>query len=188
MMTIFYAIVIIIGFILGSICVVAILCLLGWLLRVGKQAGGLYREVPSVFEYNPIPTPQVPKDEWNKWGGEIAANGALSDETREAIKKQYGIPDDILNSYVKCVRLKQKEAVASAAKTVGGAQNLKDIFAWATENLTDKERESVNESLKRPGWQNVLLDLKDRVYYDPSGSFTHSMRSYERCISRADEL
>lgn len=116
-----------------------------------------------VIPDKPVPTPQATEDEWNKWGGEIATNGALNDETREAIKKRYGIPDAILNSYVDGVRLKQKEVAASAAETVGGAQSLNDILAWSTENLTDEERGSVNESLKRPGWQNVLLGLKSRM-------------------------
>ena len=40
---------------------------------------------------------------------------------------------------------------------------LKKIIAWAQDNLNDVERASVNESLAKPGWQNVLLGLKTRM-------------------------
>jgi len=111
-----------------------------------------------------IPTKptQLSDDEWNKWGMEISSTGNLSQETKTAIKARFGIPDQILDTYVDGIRARQRQLATEASGIVGGPEELNSIIRWATDNLQDDEREAVNASLKQPGWQNVLLGLKTR--------------------------
>ena len=110
----------------------------------------------------PEKAPQPSEDEWNTWGAEISSTGTVSPETREVIKKKFGIPDQILDTYVDGIRTKQRQLATEAAGLVGGPDELKGVIQWATDNLPDAERDAVNSALKQPGWQNVLLGLKAR--------------------------
>jgi hypothetical protein len=105
---------------------------------------------------------QPNEDEWNKWGVEISNTGNVSQETRSAIKSKFGIPDQILDTYVDGIRAKQRQLATEAAGVVGGPDELKSVIQWATDNLPDAERDAVNSALKQPGWQNVLLGIKAR--------------------------
>lgn len=102
------------------------------------------------------------QDEWNKWGNEISTTGNVSEDTRNAIKSKFGIPDQILDGYIEGVKSRQKELAVKASEVVGGPDELKSIIEWATDNLGEDERTAVNVSLSQPGWQNVLLGLKAR--------------------------
>ena len=105
---------------------------------------------------------QPNEDEWNKWGVEISNTGDVSQETRATIKSRFGIPDQILDTYVDGIRAKQRQLATEASGVVGGPEELKGIIQWASDNLPDAEREAVNNALKQPGWQNVLLGIKAR--------------------------
>ena len=105
---------------------------------------------------------QPDEDEWNKWGVEISNTGNISQETRATIKSKFGIPDQILDTYVDGIRAKQRQLATEASSVVGGPEELKDIIQWASDNLPNEEREAVNNALKQPGWQNILLGIKAR--------------------------
>lgn len=105
---------------------------------------------------------QPNEDEWNKWGVEISNTGNVSQETRATIKSKFGIPDQILDTYVDGIRAKQRQLATEASSVVGGPEELKGIIQWASDNLPNEEREAVNNALKQPGWQNILLGIKAR--------------------------
>lgn len=102
------------------------------------------------------------EDEWNQWGQEISATGAISDATKEAIRSRFGIPDQVVDAYVDGIRARQRQLAEEASKVVGGTEELQATIQWAAENLDEAERQAVNAALKQPGWQNVILGLKAR--------------------------
>lgn len=113
-----------------------------------------------------VPQKQVDQptgSEWNEWGQEILQSGDLSADTRSKIKQKFQVPDDVIDGYMMGIRARQKETVDQAAKVVGSQENLSKVLDWAKNNLDDAERDSVNQSLQRAGWQNVLLGLKARM-------------------------
>lgn len=140
-----------------------------------QQAGKQQQPPPETAPQTPPKTDSAPadlkipdkpaqpnEDEWNKWGVEISNTGDVSQETRAAIKSKFGIPDQILDTYVDGIRAKQRQLATEASSVVGGPEELKGIIQWASDNLPDAEREAVNNALKQPGWQNVLLGIKAR--------------------------
>jgi len=121
------------------------------------------KEVSTPNDLNiPEKPTQLSEDEWNKWGMEVSSTGNLSQDTKTAIKARFGIPDQILDTYVDGIRARQRQLATEAAGVVGGPEELNKIIQWATDNLQEDERAAVNASLKQPGWQNVLLGLKTR--------------------------
>lgn len=101
-------------------------------------------------------------EEWHRWGHEIHTTGSISPDTKEQIKTKFGIPDQVVDAYIDGIKARQRQLAEEAAKVVGGTDELNSIIKWASENLDDAEREAVNNSLKSPGWQNVILGLKAR--------------------------
>jgi hypothetical protein len=110
----------------------------------------------------PVP-PTSPQFDWDKVGHELVSTGDLSVETRANIQKTMNVPDSMINGYISGVKAQQQQHAAAAAQVVGGTEQLTGIIKWAQENLPDVEREAVNDGLRSPGWQNVLLGLKARA-------------------------
>lgn len=142
-----------------------------------QQAGKAKQQTePEIVSDNPpaapapnnlaIPNkPDSPKpsdDEWKRWGHEIHTTGSISPGTKEMIKSKFGIPDQVVDAYIDGIRARQRQLAEEAASVVGGTEELNSIIKWASENLNDDEREAVNNSLRSPGWQNVILGLKAR--------------------------
>lgn len=100
--------------------------------------------------------------DWDSVGREISTNGSISDETVKAITEKYGIPDAVVRQYEKGFAAQQRLAVAEAAKTVGGEENLQSLLSWASKNLTDAERERVNIALQTDP-TTTLMGLQARM-------------------------
>lgn len=136
------------------------------LASVKKPANEPVNQEKPVQSPDSLKIPDKPvepsNEEWMKWGGEIISSGDISSDSRAAIKKRFGIPDQIIDTYVDGIRSKQKEMVNQAASVVGSTDELNKIIQWAADNLTDEERVSINSALSKPGWQNVLLGLQVR--------------------------
>ena len=55
-------------------------------------------EIPeNVTEY----TEDEAAEMWDEWGQELRSSGDLSDDTRSTIREKLGIPEEVINAYVK---------------------------------------------------------------------------------------
>lgn len=119
-------------------------------------------KVPDTLSVPNKPVAQPNPEEWNKWGEELSTTGGLSPETKSKIQKQYNVPADVVDAYVDGIKARQRALAEEASKLVGGVEELNETIKWASENLSNEEREAVNASLRQPGWQNVVMGLKAR--------------------------
>jgi hypothetical protein len=125
-------------------------------------------EIPEapVEETPEVTTPSgkvIQPENWAEWGLEIDNNnGTLSDDTREAIKAEFGVEDAIINEIVAGRKAMMKQAVNEAANVVGSEQELNNLMSWASKNLPADERAKINEGLRTPAWETVMLGLKTK--------------------------
>lgn len=99
------------------------------------------------------------KDEWNKYSTEVAVNGTLSQESREAIKAKTKLPDYVIEDFLAGQKARLQQAYGSAAEVVGGKDQLARVFDWASKNLSVEDQKSVNAALSTPSWEVALLGL-----------------------------
>ena len=99
------------------------------------------------------------KDEWNKYSTEVAVNGTLSPESREAIKAKTKLPDYVIEDFLAGQKARLQQAYGSAAEVVGGKDQLARVFDWASKNLSVEDQKSVNAALSTPSWEVALLGL-----------------------------
>lgn len=130
---------------------------------------------PAQTEETPLPTnelaipqaPQTPQqptqEEWDAWGDELRKTGNIGEQSREKIRKKFGIPDGVIDQYVDGMRQKSLNAVNEAAKMVGGNDKLKAIIDWSAQNLSDAERAIINDQLSSINWKTTLLGLQARM-------------------------
>ena len=119
---------------------------------------------PEVVEETTAPSGKVIQPEnWAEWGLEIDNNnGTLSDATRESIKSEFGVQDAIINEIIAGRKAMMKQAVNEAASVVGSEQELDTLMDWASKNLPADERAKINEGLRTPAWETVMLGLKTK--------------------------
>lgn len=114
-----------------------------------------------------VPEPTEPDTtEWAAVGAELMSNGDLTPESRQNLRKKFGLPDEVIDQYVTGFRAKQSETARVAAQAVGGEATLREIIDWSSKNLPEAERSMINAALNTPGWQTVLLGLKARMEAD----------------------
>tara|TARA_R100000655_G_scaffold37908_1_gene72652 strand:+ start:244 stop:1179 length:936 start_codon:yes stop_codon:yes gene_type:complete len=105
----------------------------------------------------------IQPENWAEWGLEIDNNnGNLTDATRESIKAEFGVQDAIINEIVAGRKAMMKQAVNEAANVVGSEQELNTLMSWASKNLPADERAKINEGLRTPAWETVMLGLKTK--------------------------
>jgi hypothetical protein len=125
-------------------------------------------EIPEtpVEETPEVTTPTgkiIQPEDWAKWGLEIDNNdGSLSNETRESIKSEFGVEDAIINEIIAGRKAMMKQAVNKAADVVGSEKDLNTLMDWASKNLPADERAKINEGLRTPAWETVMLGLKTK--------------------------
>lgn len=137
---------------------------------VQEQAVEPQKEVPSKGELRiekkeepPIPSLN---DQWQTWQSELAMTGDFSTETRESIKRAMNVDDTVVETFIAGQKALRKEAYDSASTVVGGQTELDSILNWASESLSDQERDSLNNMLSGPSYQTALLGLKARYDQD----------------------
>lgn len=121
-------------------------------------------EAPSEPEETVAPNGKVIQPEnWAEWGLEIDNNnGNISDDTRESIKAEFGVQDAIIDEIVAGRKAMMKQAVNEAANVVGSEKELNTLMDWASKNLPVDEREKINQGLRTPAWETVMLGLKTK--------------------------
>lgn len=105
----------------------------------------------------------IQPENWAEWGLEIDNNnGSLSEETRSSIKSEFGVQDAIIDEIIAGRKAMMKQAVNQAANVVGSEQELNTLMDWASKNLPADERAKINEGLRTPAWETVMLGLKTK--------------------------
>lgn len=105
---------------------------------------------------------KVSSEDWAKWGREIDSTGNVSPTTRNEIKERMGADDVIIEQMIRGRKALAKQSWDEAASVVGGGDNLKRLFKWAQENLTQEEVDATNRALQSNAYKNVLLGLRAR--------------------------
>lgn len=149
----------------------------GELTRLQQAAKGKSPEpskapetAPAASE--PVAALQIPEQtepdttEWAAVGAELMSRGDLTPESRQNLRRKFGLPDEVIDQYVTGFRAKQSETARVAAQAVGGEPVLREIIDWSSKNLPEAERSMINAALNTPGWQTVLLGLKARMDAD----------------------
>ncbi len=121
-------------------------------------------EAPMPDALNIPEAPEAPTADaiWATAGQELVQGGDVSAETRAELLTR-GIPAEVVDSFVAGQQAKSAQAARQAADVVGGPETLQSIIDWATNNLNDGERDTVNAALQGPGWQTTVLGLKARM-------------------------
>lgn len=149
----------------------------GELTRLQQAAKGKSPEpakapetAPAASE--PVAALQIPEKtepdttEWAAVGAELMSRGDLTPESRQNLRRKFGLPDEVIDQYVTGFRAKQSETARVAAQAVGGEPVLREIIDWSSKNLPEAERSMINAALNTPGWQTVLMGLKARMEAD----------------------
>lgn len=109
----------------------------------------------------PAPEPQSLNNElWQKWGGELASTGEMSEDTMAEIKAVTQFPDEVIKDYIDGQKAKMRESFGTASEVVGGRDKLKEIFTWAENNLSPEEQSQINQGLASPTYEITLRGLE----------------------------
>ena len=137
--------------------------------KPAKEVDSLKVEAPEEeYEYEYEDTPEAVKQEvsvgeWNDWGAMIdASDGEVPEALRNTIKMRLNVDDKIIDDYMAQRSAVQQQNVSAAADLVGGQEELNNIMSWASQNLGEEERMSVNSQLTGPGYKTAVLGLQAR--------------------------
>lgn len=123
--------------------------------------------IPEDLKIVASTTPQsvsnrISAEDWVRWGKEIDSADSVSDVTRKEIREKMGADEVIIEQLIKGRKALAKQSWDDAASVVGGDDNLKRMFKWAKDNLTEEEVNATNRALRTNASKNILLGLKAR--------------------------
>jgi len=85
---------------------------------------------------------------FEEFGRKYAENGGFTDEDYSALAEK-GYPKEVVQVYEQGLKSMQQSRTNAATEAVGGADNLKQVQAWAGENLSDGELSAFNKQLSQ---------------------------------------
>lgn len=96
---------------------------------------------------------------WDNVTAELVKTGGLSDETKKMLTSTHKIPAAVIEATIEGHKAKVAKDVAEAEGVVGGKDKLNAVLAWSKENLSESDRNVVQEQLRGPGWKLALMGL-----------------------------
>lgn len=93
---------------------------------------------------------------------EFNATGEISKETREKLEEA-GISDEIIDNYIDGQKAKVDAKINEIAEVVGGREEMDSIVKWASNNLSEEEKSSINAVRDENIMKIILKDLKERM-------------------------
>jgi hypothetical protein len=93
---------------------------------------------------------------------EFNATGEISKETREKLAEA-GISDEIIDNYIDGQKAKVEAKINEIAEVVGGREEMDSIVKWASNNLSEEEKSSINAIRDENIMKIILKDLKERM-------------------------
>jgi hypothetical protein len=111
---------------------------------------------------------EVTQEMTDAWSQEYVQNqGQFTSETLEAIKQSFpGVSDDMIYTFYQGMKSIEQQNVNKAVEVAGSPDKLKEVIAWAADNLSAEERVATNEALQGPGSEYVLRGLMARYEAD----------------------
>ena len=85
---------------------------------------------------------------FEEFGRKYAENGGFTDEDYAALAEK-GYPKEVVQVYEQGLKSMQQSRTNAATEAVGGSENLKQVQAWAGENLSDGELDAFNKQLSQ---------------------------------------
>ncbi len=97
--------------------------------------------------------------DWNGLSESMAQNNnELSVENRKSLN-DFGIPDEIIDSYLSLQGVGLEFAQQRTMEYAGGEEKLNAMFDWATKNLPEEEVKNYNDILDSPNWRMAIDSL-----------------------------
>lgn len=91
------------------------------------------------------------EEEADAWSTEYHETGTFSQETMDSVLKSFpGVTEDMIDIYFTGLQAKEDRTVSSAVSAAGSQENLKELFSWASQNLSAAERAAANQALEGP--------------------------------------
>ncbi len=111
---------------------------------------------------------EVTTEMTDAWSQEYMQNqGQFTSETLQSIKESFpGVSDDMIYTFYQGMKSVEQQNVSKAVSVAGTPDKLKQVIAWAAENLSAEERVATNEALAGPGSEYVLRGLMSRYEAD----------------------
>nr|WMM95538.1 scaffolding protein [Methylophilales phage MEP433]WOZ55707.1 scaffolding protein [Methylophilales phage MEP434] len=87
---------------------------------------------------------------------EYKENGELNETSYEALEKA-GIPKEYVDAFINGQTALQQQQSAEVKGLVGGEEGYNELTAWASENLTEGEKEAYNSSVNSNNMDAIKL-------------------------------
>lgn len=93
---------------------------------------------------------------------EYNQSGEISKETRDKLAEA-GISDEIIDNYIEGQKAQVETKINEIAQVVGGRKEMDEIITWASKNLPEAEKASINSVRDENIMKIILKDLKERM-------------------------
>lgn len=93
---------------------------------------------------------------------EFNQSGEISKETREKLAEA-GISDEVIDNYISGQQAKVEAKKNEIAEVVGGREEMDKVIKWASKNLPEAEKVSINSVKDENIMKIILKDLKERM-------------------------
>ena len=91
------------------------------------------------------------EEEADAWSQEYYDNGSFSEETMNSILQSFpGVTEEMIDIYFAGLQAQENRTVSSAVEAAGSQENLRELFNWASQNLSPAERQAANQALEGP--------------------------------------
>ena len=87
---------------------------------------------------------------------EYKENGELNEKSYEALEKA-GIPKEYVDAFINGQTALQQQQSAEVKGLVGGEEGYNELTSWASENLTEGEKEAYNNSVNSNNMDSIKL-------------------------------
>ena len=84
--------------------------------------------------------------DFNEMSNEFMENGELSSDTYKALEER-GIPNDVVDAYIRGQVSLADQVRGDLFSAVGGEESYKEMTAWASDNMTETEKDVYNEAV-----------------------------------------
>lgn len=93
---------------------------------------------------------------------EFNEKGEISKETRDKLA-EVGITGEIIDNYIEGQKARVERELDELSLCVGGREKMNEVIRWASQNISDDEKASINGITDANVMKMILKDLKNRM-------------------------
>ena len=97
--------------------------------------------------------------DFSKYEGEMLETGSLSEDSYKELLEA-GYPRSLVDATVQGMQAQSERVINQVYETVGGEETYQNMVTWASEHLSDSEREAFNEVMNSPNIEQVKLAVQ----------------------------